>query len=288
MGDLFHSDIKNWMIEYVFAAMALSVGHYFLLLTKRPERMADFITGIPARAFEVAKKAGELTGSDAMHDAIYNTLTNQSSGLYGSGWPLPNVCIGVTVCNQEEADLKIPILLQIPAAMRFISVEPMLSQIDFHFFDRPPVPNCSEQNEDGTCGYSDTDPECHQWTCRKLPGFNGIGWVICGGETGPGARPMHPDWVRGVRDQCQDAGGPFFFKQWGEWGPENDPTDRNMFGLPTTLEYSGRPCGHIPGFGDHSRCKKMLKYGKKAAGHLLDGREWRQVPEVLSKFFQKD
>lgn len=102
-------------------------------------------------------------------------------------WPLPNVWLGATVVNQAEAERDVPKLLAVPARVRFLSIEPMLGPIDLR---------------DGL----------------GLMGCPGdLDWIICGGESGPKARPMHPDWARSLRDQCLSAGVPFLFKQWGEW-----------------------------------------------------------------------
>ena len=165
---------------------------------------------------------------------------------------LHRVWLGVTVCNQAEADEKIPVLLQTPAAARFVSVEPMLEAVDLR------------------------GKLCH-WTCpdgsgswfSPVPGkvhHRLLDWVICGGETGPGARPMHPDWVRGLRDQCQGARVPFFFKSWGEWAPNC------LCGAKRPHPIIQRP---TPG---HVGC--MFKCGKRRAGRLLDGVEHNEFPEA--------
>lgn len=114
---------------------------------------------------------------------------------------LPHVWIGATVVDQAEAERDIPKLLQVPARVRFLSIEPMLGPIDLsaHFFGF-----CPEHDfPSGFC------------LDRRHPGVHHLHWVIVGGESGTGARPIHPDWARGVRDQCAAAGVPFFFKQWG-------------------------------------------------------------------------
>jgi protein gp37 len=185
------------------------------------------------------------------------------------GWPLPNVWLGVTVCNQAEADEKIPQLLQIPAAVRFVSVEPMLGPIDLNEWLGKWV--C--ENASGSCGHfiypshkdcnSDCEEDCdgHCPHCGCDIAYDApwqhettLDWIICGGESGPGARPMHPDWPRKLRDDCVAAGVPYFFKQWGEWI-------------------------HTP-IWSSTKYLEARKVGKKAAGHLLDGQEWRQMPEV--------
>lgn len=162
----------------------------------------------------------------------------------GDGFP-PNVWIGTSVENQAAADVRIPHLLKIPAKVRFLSMEPLLGPIDF----------------------------------RKVPGFNRIGldlsgwWVIVGGESGHNARPMHPQWARSIRDQCQAAGVPFLFKQWGEWiGSYGD--------LPIDLQerVQNGSVSHAQGMHSEDRFAMMYRFGKHAAGRLLDGVEWNDFP----------
>ena len=159
----------------------------------------------------------------------------------------PNVWIGATVCDQEEADRDIPKLLAINAAIRFLSIEPMLGKIDLR---NGFCAGCNEDEMDGTC-----DCDGHIY---------GIDWVIVGGESGTNARPMFEDWVISIRDQCQSSGARFFFKQWGEWCPENQG------------DFTGRFCGKIGG-------PTMYRVGKKTAGRMLDGITWDQYP-TQSKF----
>lgn len=151
MGDLFHKSVPNLTIDLIWEKMKKCPKHTFLILTKRPERLLK-----------------DYDNSD----------------------PLPNVWLGVTAENQARADERIPMLLQIPAAVRFVSLEPLLGPVDFT--DRP------------------LDPES---TMGEWSDLDQLNWVIVGGESGPGARRMRIDWVRSVRDQCQEAGVPFFFKQ---------------------------------------------------------------------------
>lgn len=161
-----------------------------------------------------------------------------------------NVWLGVTAENQARADERIPVLLQTPTAKRFVSIEPMLGSVDL-----------SREYLSYTCGGYPFPVLASQYRTRLI---DLLDWVICGGETGPGARPMHPDWVRSLRDQCQGAGTPFFFKSWGDWAPE-------------WLHVSGPPLyrwnPELPG---------MLRVGKKKAGRLLDGRTWDEMPGVES------
>ncbi len=167
------------------------------------------------------------------------------------GKPPANVWLGATICNQAEADRDIPKLLATPAAVRFISVEPMLGPISFEgMFANPSHVN------DGTNAL-----EC-------------LDWVICGGESGPRARPMHPQWARDLRDQCAVAGVPFLFKQWGEWGT----IPGHGAHYPAGIAPDGSWVGAEDQFTED--CALMYRVGKKAAGRLLDGVEHNGFPEV--------
>jgi protein gp37 len=206
-GDLFHEDVSFEFIQRVFIAAQDNPRHTFLFLTKRPERMREFI-------------------------AKFAPVPAMTGVRWGEDYKPRNVWFGVTAENQEQADARIPVLLSIPAARRFVSIEPMLGPVDIekHLRRRmePGLGLCPHGSEACNCGST------------EIPG---VAWVIVGGETGPGARPMHPDWPRLVRDQCVAAGVPFMFKQWGEF------------------DESGK------------------RVGRKAAGRLLDGRVWNEYPE---------
>lgn len=154
----------------------------------------------------------------------------------------PNIWIGATICNQEEANRDIPKLLAVPAKVRFLSMEPLLENVTVFDIDGPiDVP-------DGM------DSHLH--------------WVIVGGESGPQARPMHPDWTRSLRDQCEAAGVPFLFKQWGEWSP-GYAEHGNDLGYDAMVYADQHEWleGHC-----------SFRVGKKAAGRQLDGRTWDGVP----------
>lgn len=156
--------------------------------------------------------------------------------------PWPNVWIGATITSQAEADRDIPKLLAVPAAVRFLSMEPLLGPVDLR---DPP-------NDIGEPRYSYLDAELD----------NRIRWVIVGGESGPNARPMHPNWARSLRDQCAEAGVPLLFKQWGEWSPAPQ-------GCTAATQ--------VHDFADHER---VFRVGKAAAGRLLDGVQHDGYPEV--------
>lgn len=180
----------------------------------------------------------------------------------------PNIWIGATIVNQAEADRDIPKLLAVPARVRFLSMEPLLGPVTLREVHSD---MCEIDALTGDHG-----------VLRPLRGRSEakVHWVIVGGESGPGARPMHPDWARSLRDQCKAAGVPFLFKQWGEWvDADNGPDDDTL--------YAGKPeCwahfegGHHDGaMGvDFFNTYPMYRVGKKAAGRLLDGRTWDGFP----------
>lgn len=193
--------------------------------------------------------------------------------------------------NQEQTDIRIPQLLEIPAAVRFVSCEPLLEKVvlprvDFHcdlcggtgILGRWPYGKCHHCGGKRNIPAISTDPK---FGGPKTP-MRSIHWVICGGESGPHARPMHPDWVRSLRDQCRAASVPFFFKQWGEWMPSacgtDEQADINGAVMEITMDghvYDGS-CG-IDFFGDS---EEVARIGKKQAGRLLDGKEYQEFPEV--------
>lgn len=195
MGDLFYEKVPFEYIDRIFAVMALCPQHTFLLLTKRPERAREYLT-------EVTQSDGAYAEERIQDIGVSQYIKNiilKCDHFYR--WPLPNVWLGCTAENQEQADKRIPILLDTPAAKRFVSVEPMLGPVDLKLAT--------------TC-----DRNCGEYQDAECPGTSGpcvmqrtLDWVICGGESGPGARPMHPDWARSLRDQCVAAGVALFVKQ---------------------------------------------------------------------------
>jgi len=184
MSDLFHQDVPDEWIDRVFAVMALAPQHTFQVLTKRPERM---------RAYMTTRQRDTVYPDRAV--LAYLPAPDPLS-LRTPSWPLPNVWLGKSVEDQPTADARIPHLLATPAAVRFVSAEPLLGPVDLtaYMFG-------AHQTEE-------TD-----WCARRL------NWLIVGGESGPGARPMHPDWARSLRDQCAAASVPFFMKQMARKAP---------------------------------------------------------------------
>lgn len=338
MSDLFHQDVPFYFIDDVFDQIKRCRQHTFLILTKRPERM-------------------------------YAYFDSSSARVNDGNW-IDHTWIGVTAENQEQADKRIPILLQTPAAVRFVSVEPMLGPVDVSKWlgdqyeiqerggislsgsdygrtgDRlsgadladccSPGRSVERENQNNTMrtaasGESQREVFAGQGNDQRYPGecscsqdglaalqrsnstgndcqsqereemgqrseqsgtgnvfradqpcdsysrpspetqsVRAIRWVICGGESGVGARPMHPIWARSLRDQCQAAGVPFMFKQWGEWVTEEQ--------RPPDIVLPGR--AYYPDDWDLFDFTTVYKVGKKKAGRLIDCQLWDQYPGV--------
>lgn len=186
MSDLFHEGLPDEAIDRIFAVMALAPRHTYQVLTKRPERMQQYLSSGNRRA--LVQEAVEHIRPSRPPQHWYHIA---DAALSVNPWPLKNVWLGVSVENQAAADERIPLLLQTPAAVRFVSVEPLLGHVDLA--------------EGGHGPLFVTDLPDGRRT--------GLHWVICGGESGPRARPMDPSWARSMRDQCTAAGVSFFMKQ---------------------------------------------------------------------------
>jgi protein gp37 len=180
MSDLFHEAIPDEFIAEVFAVMAKTPQHTYQLLTKRHGRMRSLLS----------------------RPSFRDNLSHLAE------WPLPNVWLGVSVEDQKRADLRIPALMETPAAVRFLSCEPLLGPVNL----TQVAPGLRYSNSGFTA----------------LRGNPRIHWVIVGGESGNGARPMDPEWVRSLRDQCVAAEVPYFMKQWG--GRNKKATGRELDG----------------------------------------------------------
>ena len=190
---------------------------------------------------------------------------------------LNNIWLGSTICNQEEADRDIPKLLSVPAAKHFLSIEPMLGKITLEL-------RCKrDHNGDGDC-------DRHPNGCPR------IDWVICGGESGKNARPMHPAWVSSLRNQCTKAGVPFLFKQWGEWVPRSNcyhtfsdgqscsDIDPSCTRWPNVIKLTKSGTnGRLLENSDDGETAFMQRVGKKTAGRLLNGREHNEFPISISE-----
>lgn len=275
-GDLFHESVPDESIDKVFAVMALAPQHTFQVLTKRPELARDYLAHLQSpiywRDLAIAARHGGIALLGDM-----DTLRNHATGA------LPNVWLGTSISDQASADLRIPQLLACPAAVRFISAEPLLGAVDLERTYMDHIDHAFGTSQD----------------------LHGIDWVIVGGESGPHARPMHPDWARSLRDQCVAAGVAFHFKQWGEWKPlgqtalgEDEAYYHPAPGInpeasrrckhdslclaPDGTSYSTGQANKYHRIADGAFCgdghMSCFKIGKKAAGRLLDGRTWDQMP----------
>ena len=274
-GDLFHESVPDEWIDRVFAVMALAPHHRFQVLTKRADRMREYLA-------QVATERDMQRWASAACRAMQNIDNGWvDERLESVDWPLPNVWLGVSAEDQKRADERLPFLCDTLAAVRFVSAEPLLGPINLDRYI-PPV-------------------------AKRGP----LDWVIVGGESGAAARPMHPQWARDLRDQCRAAGVAFHFKQWGEYIScqlDRRRTGPPHWGMPEALWQDGHegfrfdrhkrpsmkfigwtpdgqpwPAGteeeqeeYIARFGA-PECVSLC-IGKKAAGRKLDGRTWDEMP----------
>ncbi|WP_190824741.1 DUF5131 family protein [Saccharopolyspora pogona] len=343
MSDLFHQDVPGSYIAQVWATMAATPQHTYQVLTKRHGRMRS------------------LLSNPYFRKDVMGWLRQDGHPI--PAWPLPNVWLGVSVEDQKRADRRIPALLETPAAVRFLSCEPLLGPVDLTKWLPPisPMDPTTAPKSWSDWTWPDWVPQTvrdqiesfwgpksartpQQWmrdmhvqgshpfgttvtsgdgfghnppqvTGRWVHAWNNVGrlvhddgsfsytsfsqraireqrrlnWIICGGESGPKSRPMHPDWARNLRDQCLQANVPFFFKQWGNWAPPDPEHGNSVFDYVTNDDRVqvvndhgvrlGRPW---PGWRvqDGTRdAAVMRRYAKHAAGRLLDGRTWDQYPQ---------
>lgn len=215
MSDLFYERLTYGQVNRIWNVMRQAEQHTFQVLTKRPKIMLAWM--------------------------LENCIR-----------PLSNVWLGVSVEDQKTADERIPLLLQTPASVRFISYEPALGPVDLSCV---PWPNGWRNENDAVS--DGIDPL--RFSASHLD------WVICGGESGPHARPMSPDWARAVRDQCKRARIPFFFKQWGEWLPYDQVTELAQDCMSEFVKNDAEACPY--------------RFGKNKSGAVLDGVEWKEFPK---------
>ncbi|WP_417821274.1 phage Gp37/Gp68 family protein [Terasakiella sp.] len=222
MSDLFHENVPDEWIDKIFAVMALCPQHTFQVLTKRPERMREFYQN-PARDDLITWAQAEFT----------KRFQSQTVSL-------PNVWLGVSIEDQATANERIPLLLDTPAAVRWVSAEPLLGPVIFGSVDIHGIGKVYREKV-----------------------IDHLDWVVVGGESGPGARPMHPEWADELRGQCEMSGVPFLFKQWGEWAPY----DRGQIDQGALVSYG-------------ATWRPLIKIGKKLAGRLMHGKTFDQYPEA--------
>lgn len=256
-GDLFREDIPDDFLYKVFGVIVGILHLQFFVSTARPARMRDFI----ADYFSWQSPEGD-------------------KGIT----PPDNLWLGVVVKDQEEADRYVPILLDTPAAARFVWVLPRgpvdLTRIDlgvkqtrgygpqriywdaFTGWEHHCKPDCTLSA--GEFGRVSISGQCKR-----------IDWIICGGETGPESRPVYPGWVRKLRDQAQSARVPFFFQGWGDWMPAPYMDQKTRRFEVACIAPDGSP-GDSCGNG-----VRFIKVGSKRAGRLLDGKLWNMIPETL-------
>ena len=217
MCDLFHPNVTDALIDRAFAVMALAPQHRFQVLTKHPERMRAWMRDkqrdewgdLYFADFFWAASEWPYFASEARRAELDSLINdgNREDALCCKPFLWDNVWLGVSVEDQRRADERVPVLLATPAAVRFVSCEPLLGPVDLTALHCDGVVEVDALR--GTHGLT-----------RPHGGDNvSLDWVIVGGESGPSAKPMHPDWARSLRDQCAEAGVPFFFKQWGAWLP---------------------------------------------------------------------
>lgn len=264
MSDLFHESVPEDFIDSVWAVMALAPQHVYQILTKRPTRMRDYLNA-PDRYQRVLRAAERLR---RMRPKLGNIGISHPAAT--AFWP--HVWLGVSIEDQATADERIPPLLATPAAVRWLSMEPLLGPVDI---DHAMYGQSGVRRGISCFGFTD--------------GFGyevGLHWVVVGGESGPQARPIHPDWVRSLRDQCQAANVPFYFKQWGEWLPghqyeaehvRQDPDpEQSRF---RCLDWNGERFIEVDGSGkDDIGHDAVYRVGKRLAGRVLDGRTWEEYP----------
>lgn len=305
-GDVFHESVPDEWIDRVFAVMALAPQHTFQVLTKRAARMQDYLTG-GGGSDQLADRLewhGRLMAAfrrSAPHQKPWTVQMADAALHPGSPWegtqepwflrakanartfPLPNVWLGVSAEDQARADERIPLLLATPAAVRWVSAEPLLGPLDL-------LPYLFIYTHDDMaaleCGCSDEPLPFREGVPPAEIAVPRLDWVVAGGESGKGARPMHPDWARGLRDQCAGAAVPFFFKQWGEWVPQVGGVDGWTIGDNPEIsrfdhrDWEGERWGepYRPMWCDERDDDTVSRIGKKAAGALLDGVEHKAFP----------
>jgi protein gp37 len=278
VSDLFHESVPFEYIDLVFGTMLLASRHTFQILTKRPDRMREYFARLAAHrhnwppVIQLHQATSEHFFGSKVRRTRKDVVRIDRAAFYGhkhTPWPLKNVWLGVSVENQAAADERITLLLQTPAAIRFLSCEPLLGPIDVSVY----------LEEDGYIDDEYVRP---------------IDWVIAGGESGSAkqhVRPMHPDWARSLRDQCVTNFVPFHFKQNGDFRPVSqihaDDCDERL----NECDDSRVVCVDVGGrewVNNESRCDGqppsdawyMERIGTRTSGRLLDGKLWSEYPVV--------
>ncbi|WP_432846023.1 DUF5131 family protein [Amycolatopsis sp. CA-161197] len=280
MSDLFHKDVPDRFIAKVFHTMGTSPQHTFQVLTKRPGRMRALLNSVDFvnLMIDVDRKTGFGSTKEKEEEQARLFIASPR-------WPLPNVWLGVSTEDQKWADIRIPALLDTPAAVRWISAEPLLGPVTLNPYWLHGAPEWGPEYREPT---SPTGLLVQDLVSVKPQ----LDWVVVGGESGPGARPMHPAWARSLRDQCASANVPFLFKQWGKWCPPAREFGQSPYDHVTNEdacqvvsaggELLGRPW---PGWAvqDGTRDAHVMRsYRKTDAGRVLDDRIWDEYPAVTA------
>ena len=292
MSDLFHEGLEFEYIAACFGVMARSSRHTYQILTKRIERALEFFEWLEGRAVAV----GDLFPNDDRdwrREHVLRAAAQRqgvSPKLLGMGkpgattpapWPLPNVWLGISAENEKYLEERGLLLARAPAALRFLSLEPLLGPISEDSLG-------SFLDPGGYCCGGEMGCIAGCWAAsyprdEETGQYASIDWVIVGGESGDNARPMHPDWPSTIQYQCEFSQVPYFFKQWGEW-KEWAPGDR---GVVRHVSARDGKHGPNPGYVDGERAvradtRPMAKVGKKAAGCVLDGKTHKEFPREVA------
>lgn len=286
-GDLFHESVPDEWLDEIFAVVALAQHHIIQILTKRAPRMRAYLSD-PDLGLRIGAKLMEAARGNAAAEALVIGIVHQLT--FGQG--LPHVWLGISAEDQARADERVPELLLTPAAVRWVSAEPLLGPIDLEHIQAPRFTPEDAELDWRFSALSTGDvyefrDSLGFWESGDGPWRNArLDWVVAGGESGPDARPMHPDWARSLRDQCVAAGVPFHFKQNGAWTVEydRDRDDPDWRKPPRDDQHpNARYLNLAGGFGFHGeRVLYVRRVGKKVAGRLLDGRTWDELPKVAA------
>jgi protein gp37 len=246
MSDLFHENLATETVDLLHAIMAAAHWHQFLVLTKRSRRMQAYYSDLetPYRVREKFAVLSSVVSPVATHRrASSRRRANPAIGSAQlASWPLPNLWLGVSVEDQDRI-ARVVDLLQIPSAIRRVCFEPLLDRV------RPEAVPVGGRYFDAFGGRHYAINSCDRKYSVAGPAWRPLDWVVIGGEIGTRARTMQPDWVRNLRDKCLAAGIPLFFRRWGEWAPASE-----------------------------SRSGEMIRAWRRAAGRVLDGRTWDELP----------